>query len=127
MAIQVYPVRGNGTPKPADLGVDAVAVIAYTLHDSDRNTPLISGRNGDWTLVAFVTGAETRGEARKAVEDWLGLRKVALMATKVGGQAASLDVSEQEPPQPPVTNTRAYDPTLDEPEEDGGGVPDESV
>lgn len=115
MAAKVWPAQGNGAPLPTDLGLDAIAALAYTLNSSDRTSPLISTRRGDWSLVAFVTGAATNREARDAVTAWLGVKRAAVMVTKVGGQAAKLEVTVEDPQPAPTRTTRDYDPALDEP------------
>lgn len=109
----VYPAQGIGAPAPSTFPADAIAVIVYTLQDGDRGSGA-SERTGDFSLVAFVFGADTLREARTAAAEWLGLRKTALMCTKVGGNAAKLEVIEQEQPPPPDRTARDFDPAVDE-------------
>jgi hypothetical protein len=121
MAIRVLPVTGNDAAKPSDLDASAIAVIAYTLRNSDRSISpsIVNPHAGSWKLACFVVGADTLREARKAAEDWIGSKRVALLSTKVGGQAAKLEVVEETPPPPPERTVRDWDPTTDEVGDDG--------
>jgi hypothetical protein len=116
MAVKVWPAQGLGAPQPSELDGTAIAVIAFQTSGGDRSSTVVPDRDGDWGLACFVTGAENRGEAREAAADWLGVKKVALLTTKVGGQASQLEVIEQPPAEPPPRVARDWDPEQDEPE-----------
>lgn len=110
MAIEVLPATGANAARPEDLDSTAIAVLEYTL-DAHEGLDRF-----DWRIRCFVIGADTLRHAREAAATWIGVRRTALMCTKVGGQASRLEVVEEEPPPPPTRVARDYDPVIDNPD-----------